>query len=224
LAATTLVHAVLASNGKNAASSTPLNTNDQLFHPLGGTSLMTKGELLKIEAQKIKNCHQCKIGKIGKAVFGEGSLNAQIMFVGEAPGRQEAKTGRPFIGRSGQFLRSLIRQIGLKEEEIYITSPVKYLPKRGTPSQSDVKHGTTHLIRQFAIINPKIVVLLGNIAYRALIDNFPSANSKHGQILRRNGQSYFVTFHPAAAVRFPKIKVLMKEDFEKLWELIQKPN
>lgn len=181
---------------------------------------MNKRILLAKEEAKIKSCRTCQKGKIGKAVPGEGNPNAKIMFVGEAPGRQEAKTGRPFVGRSGKFLRLAIAKIGLDEKEVYITSPVKYLPKRGTPSRSDIIHGATHLNRQLEIINPKIIVLLGNVAYKALIDQSSAVNSHHGKVVTRDGQKYFVTFHPASALRFPRTRSLMIKDFSKLKELI----
>src|SRR4051812_37511962 len=95
-------------------------------------------------AIEIENCKICQVDKSGMAVPGEGNADATLMFVGEAPGREEAKTGRPFIGRSGQLLRSLIKEAGLKEEDVYITSPVKYLPNRGTPTPSDIAHGKIH--------------------------------------------------------------------------------
>ena len=94
-------------------------------------------QLLKI-AQEIESCIECREGKLGRAVAGEGSAYAEIAFIGEAPGKEEAKVGRPFIGRSGKFLRSMIREIGLEEKEVFITSPVKYLPRRGTPTKADI--------------------------------------------------------------------------------------
>ncbi|HSX40464.1 MAG TPA: uracil-DNA glycosylase, partial [Candidatus Saccharimonadales bacterium] len=102
---------------------------------------MTKADkqkaLDKITSE-IENCKICKVGKSGKAVPGEGNPDADIVFLGEAPGKTEALTGRPFVGRSGKLLRSLIKEAGLKEEDIYITSPVKYLPDRGTPTPADI--------------------------------------------------------------------------------------
>src|SRR5581483_12509208 len=85
-------------------------------------------------AKEIENCQVCQEDKIGIAVPGEGDPDADIVFLGEAPGKQEAQTGRPFIGRSGKLLRIVIKDAGIKEEDVYITSAVKYLPKRGTPT------------------------------------------------------------------------------------------
>ena len=115
-----------------------------------------QAELDKI-SRDIENCITCKIGKHGKAVPGEGNPDADIMFVGEAPGRNEAEIGRPFIGRSGKLLRKLINEAGLAESEVYITSPVKYLPDYVTPKPSDIAHGKTHFDKQVEVIDPKIL-------------------------------------------------------------------
>jgi DNA polymerase len=149
-------------------------------------------------------------------VFGEGDPDSRVMFVGEAPGRQEAETGRPFIGRSGQLLRSLIRGIGLTEEDVYITSPVKYLPEYGTPKKQDIVHARTHFDRQVGIIAPQILVLLGKTAMYAVLDEDISILKHHGQMRERDGRTYFLTLHPAAVLRFSKYKSIIEEDFRKL--------
>ncbi len=89
---------------------------------------MSKAQKLQEIAKEIENCKICKVGKSGKAVPGEGSPDAKIVFIGEAPGRQEAATGRPFVGRSGQFLRSQIREVGLAEGDVFITSRLSIYP------------------------------------------------------------------------------------------------
>ncbi len=188
-------------------------------------------ELDKI-AKEIENCAICKQGKSGMAVPGEGNPDANVVFLGEAPGKTEAKTGRPFIGRSGQLLRSLIREAGLKEDEIYITSPVKYLPNRGTPSSADIAHGRMHLMKQLAVIKPKFVVLLGRVAAEGVLENPTSPRlrgarkvsvvKERGHVIEeKNGVKYFLTYHPAAALRFPtKFKGPLVEDFKKIKKLI----
>ena len=89
---------------------------------------MKKTKQLEMIAEEIRICEECRIDRVGVAVVGEGNSDADIVFIGEAPGKTEAEEGRPFIGRSGKLLRSLIVSSGLKEEDVYITSPVKYLP------------------------------------------------------------------------------------------------
>lgn len=181
---------------------------------------MTKLERINSE---IKKCIVCPVDKIGKVVVGEGSENAEVMFVGEAPGKKEAETGRPFIGRSGQLLRSLIREAGLKEEDVYITSPVKYLPKRGTPSSKDIAHGRIHLLEQIEAIEPKFVVLLGRVAAEGVLQSRISVANEHGQVIEgKNGIKYFLTYHPAAALRFPnKFKPALVWDFQKIKALLK---
>ena len=179
-------------------------------------------QLLKI-AQEIEACVQCREGKLGRAVAGEGSAYAEIAFIGEAPGKEEAKVGRPFIGRSGKFLRSMIREIGLEEKEVFITSPVKYLPRRGTPTKADIAHGRGHLFRQLAVVDPKIIVLLGNVASWAVLEREVSVSREHGEIIKDGDKVYLITFHPAAAMRFPKIRKEFTDDFKKLKLLHHSP-
>ena len=181
---------------------------------------MNKLQELEKVKKEIENCKACKIKKEGKAVPGEGNPNAKIMFIGEAPGRQEAESGRPFIGRSGQLLRSTIRSIGLKEEDIYITSPVKYLPIYKTPTDADILHGMTHLSRQIEIINPRVIVLLGNVAARGVLGILPKITTNHGTFLEKDGKTYFFSYHPAAAIRFQKFRKIFEGDFQKLKKFV----
>lgn len=183
---------------------------------------MDKRKKLEKIAREIENCSICKIGKSGKAVPGEGSAYTKIVFVGEAPGRNESLTGRPFIGRSGRYLRSLIQKIGLKEDEVFITSPVKYLPNSGTPSSKDIEHGQIHLFKQFEIIRPKIIVLMGAVACYGVLYEKVATVKMHGSIIVRNSLIYFITLHPSAAMRFPKVRKLFEKDFKKLKFLIDK--
>lgn len=179
-------------------------------------SRMNKKNQLDALAQEIEKCRECKKGKIGVAVPGEGNPNADIVFIGEAPGRQEAASGRPFIGRSGQLLRGLIRDSGFLEKNVFITSPVKYLPKRGTPSQKDIDHGRIHLFAQLDVIEPKVIVLLGSTACNAVLEEKRQVLKDHGKIVEKNGRTYLLTIHPAAILRFPKYKPLILSDFKKL--------
>ena len=179
-------------------------------------------QLQKI-AEEIEACAQCREGKLGRAVAGEGSAFAEVVFVGEAPGKEEAKVGRPFIGRSGKFFRLMIQEIGLEEKEVFITSPVKYLPRRGTPNKADIAHGRSHLFRQLAVVAPKIIVLMGKVACWAVLDRKVSVSQEHGEIINDGGRAYLITFHPAAAMRFPKIRKEFADDFKKLkWLLTKK--
>jgi uracil-DNA glycosylase family 4 len=182
---------------------------------------MDKERLLRKIAGEIRRCALCKRGGAGKAVAGEGSAAAAVVFVGEAPGKEEAKVGRPFVGRSGRFLRSAMAGIGLREQDVFITSPVHYLPPRGTPTKAAIFHGRRHLFRQIEIIDPKIIVLLGNTACIAMLDTKQELLRRHGSVLRKDGRTYFITFHPAYAMRFPEGKTNFIKDFAKLKKLIK---
>lgn len=179
---------------------------------------MNKQKSLDQVNDEIIRCKICPVGKSGKPVVGEGSADANVVFIGEAPGKQEAVVGRPFIGRSGQLLRSLIREIGLDEDNMYITSPVKYLPDRGAPTASDIAHGRIHLLQQLAVIQPKIVVLLGRVAAEGVLQKKVAVATEHGEIIEeKDGIKYFLTVHPAAALRFAvKYKPMIQDDFLKL--------
>ena len=179
-----------------------------------------KSELQEI-AEEIEKCKICRQGKTGKAVPGEGNPDAELVFIGEAPGRNEAEAGKPFIGRAGKLLRSIIKDVGIDEKEVFITNPVKYLPLKGTPSTADIKHGKTHLEKQLKIINPKIIVLLGRVATLANFEDPISVKKEHGKIIRKNEIDYLITYHPSAALRFPPLKAVLAEDLEKLKKLVE---
>lgn len=132
------------------------------------------------------------------------------MFVGEAPGRQESLTGQPFVGKPGKFLTRLLKSIAIKRENVYITSPIKYYPGNRKPKDSEIAHGRIHLVKQIAIVDPKLIVLLGNVAIKGALGQSSRLLSElHGQTERENGRKYFFTFHSSAARRFPKIRRLM---------------
>ena len=180
---------------------------------------MNKDQALKKIAAEIGRCRLCKKGGTGKAVPGEGNPDARIVFIGEAPGREEAKTGRPCVGRSGRLLRQAIRDTGLVEAEVFITSPVHYLPDLGTPSKEMIYHGREHLFEQLSVIKPDMIVLLGNSACVALLDGKVEITKEHGTLVKKDGRTYFITVHPAYAVRFTRGKEMLFSDFAALKNL-----
>lgn len=184
------------------------------------SSMKRKEQKLTDIAREIAACAICPQGKSGLPVPGEGSADAKVVFIGEAPGKTEAKTGRPFVGRSGKFLREQIKAIGLKEEDVFITSPVKYLPDRGTPTPKDIAHGRIHLMKQLHTIDPGIIVLMGSVAAQGVLQEKIPVAKKHGTAMKRNGKTYFLLYHPAAALRFPKLRQLFLDDIQKLGDLI----
>jgi DNA polymerase len=171
-------------------------------------------------ARQIAVCRLCRKNAVGKPVAGEGNPDADVVFIGEAPGRHEAETGRPFVGRAGQWLRAAIRDVGLDERAVYLTSVVKYRRPARKPLAADVTHGRTHVLQQLRVIEPYIVVLLGSVACFAVLNRHVTVRDQHGTVVERDGRSYLVTGHPAAAARFPWIRKAVRQDFRKLKALV----
>ena len=156
----------------------------------------------------------CPLGARGlPPVFGEGPSDARVFLVGEAPGREESRTGRPFVGPAGQFLARALADVGLLRTEVFLTSVEKYQPpKNRAPRRAEIEACKPLLIAQLEQIDPEIVVLLGRVAERALLDE---------PILA--GRRVLITVHPAAARRFPEVGQRFKRDLERLREWLRSP-
>ncbi len=174
--------------------------------------------------RKTRVCKKCGLYKTRThAVPGEGLSRAKIMFIGEAPGRTEDETGRPFIGRCGKLLTELIESMGLKRKSTFITSPVKCRPpKNRKPKQKEIDTCMPYLEKQIKIIKPKVIVLLGNTAIKTILGKMDGINKIHGKTVRRDGSLYFLTFHPAAGIRATRNKVKLQQDFKKLKNLLHR--
>lgn len=173
-------------------------------------------------AEEIRICKKCRLHKNRtNAVPGEGPANAEIMICGQAPGRNEGREGRPFVGMAGNFLNGLLESIELDRKNIFITSPIKCFPPKNRPPRKDeLEACRPYLEKQIKIVQPKIIIALGNYALKTLLDDELSISKIHGIQKKRQDITVFLTFHPAAAMRFPKINALIKEDFNKLRELV----
>jgi DNA polymerase len=180
--------------------------------------MIKEKELEKLH-QKIKNCQKCPLWKLRKnAVPGEGPVNAKIFICGQAPGVEEDKTGRPFIGRAGNFLNELLKIADIEREKIFITSPVKCLPQppvNRKPRKEEIETCLPYLKKQNEIINPKYFILLGEVAFSVFFPNKKLSDFR-GEWIEKDGKFYFPTYHPAAGLRFPKIRKILKEDFNKI--------
>lgn len=177
----------------------------------------TKEKQLALIAKEIENCPVCSKSGKGKLVAGAGSADADIVFVGEAPGKNEVITGQPFIGRAGKVLDELLNSIKLSREDIFITSAVKYLPKNYvTPKPFDIEHGRKHLLKQLKVIEPKVIIILGNTAAESVLGERFSIAKEHGTFIERDGLLYFLSYHPAAPLYSPKLREVIKKDFKKL--------
>ncbi|TFH10374.1 MAG: uracil-DNA glycosylase [Candidatus Thorarchaeota archaeon] len=176
---------------------------------------MTREKELKDLHETICSCTLCPLHETRTiAVPGEGSLNAKLFFVGEAPGAREDETGRPFVGRSGKLLTSMIEELGLLREDVFITSILHCRPPNNrAPTQSEREICRPYIEKQIELISPRVVVLLGGTAISSMVGPWKVTES-HGSFFEAQGRTYFMTFHPAAALRSTGVKELMRADFK----------
>lgn len=153
--------------------------------------------------EEIWGCRKCRLWQGAKhAVPGEGPNNARLMLVGQNPGAEEDRTGRPFVGRAGKFLNAALAKNGINREEVFITNIVKHMtPKNRKPLLDEVEACLPYLMEQVRLVKPKTVVLMGAVAWQAP---------------REKGITYVETYHPSAAMRFPKMRKRFEEDFSLL--------
>jgi len=179
-------------------------------------------ELRKIKEEVIA-CQRCHLFRLRKyPVIGEGNHKAKIVFVGEAPGREENASGRPFVGQAGKILNSLLKSIGLKREDVYITNILKCRPPRNRdPEENEIIACSPFLKKQIEIINPKVVCSLGRYAMNFLMDEFglgkeiEPISKAHGKIFKVKSGPFLIPFyHPAVAVYNASMKNCLIEDFK----------
>jgi uracil-DNA glycosylase len=153
--------------------------------------------------EQIRKCRKCRLWKDAKnAVPGEGPPNAKVMLVGQNPGAEEDKTGKPFVGRAGKFLNKVLAENGFNREELFITNIVKHTsPKNRKPLPDEIAACSPYLEEQIKVIKPKLVVLMGVVAWQAP---------------RVDGVEYAETVHPSAAMRFTKMRKRFEKDFSTL--------
>jgi len=173
-------------------------------------------------ACNIRECTKCPLCSGREMeVPGEGDPNSKLFFIGEAPGVEEDKQGRPFVGKSGSLLSDLIRHIGLGRGLVFITNVVKcHPPGNRLPEMDEVNACLPYLREQISAVKPKIVVLLGNVALFSILKR-THVSELHGSLLTENGQSYFITCHPSAALRSGVWRRRIYEDFQKLSSFLQ---
>lgn len=171
----------------------------------------------------IRLCVKCLLHESRTvAVPGEGPVPCDLFILGEAPGAQEDKQGRPFVGASGVILDQLLEVAGLSRRDAYITSCVKCRPPQNrTPHILELDTCQENwLNRQLDLVHPKIVVLLGKVAISRLLHDAGSLREFHGRTVERDGRLYLMTYHPAAVFRVPEIKDSMKADMAALQQLL----
>jgi DNA polymerase len=157
-------------------------------------------------------------------VPGEGPLNAEIMIIGQAPGKNEDKQKRPFVGRAGLLLNDLLKIAKLKRDKVYITSVVQFFPpKNRAPTKDEISYCIPFLKKQIQIIKPKFIILLGNISAYS-IGGINNVMKNHGKIIynKEYNCNLFITIHPAAAVRIKSNISIIEEDFKKFRDILNK--
>jgi DNA polymerase len=148
-------------------------------------------------------------------VFGDGNINADILFIGEGPGKDENEQGIPFVGRAGQLLNKILEASEFKRSEVYIANVVKCRPPGNRlPNPDEVKECRSYLEAQIRIINPKIIVCLGALACQTVIDSKAKIGQTRGKWFMRNGIKIMATYHPAALLRNESYKRPAWEDFK----------
>ena len=164
----------------------------------------------------IKNCFDCSLGHTRKKfVFGEGNPNADIVFIGEAPGEKEDILGRPFVGKSGQLLDKILLAINLKREDVYILNIIKCRPPNNrNPLPEEIEKCEKYLTKQLEIIKPKLIVSLGRVSSVSILKNNESLSNLRNKIHKYKNIDLIVTYHPAALLRNPNLKKNAWEDFK----------
>lgn len=179
--------------------------------------------------REVSRCARCPLHQTRtKAVFGAGNADADLMFVGEAPGAEEDRQGLPFVGRAGQLLNTLLAEIGLRREDVFIANVLKSRPPGNRDPQPDeIEACWPYLERQIQLIQPRVIATLGNFATKKLTGNPAGITRVRGtpQVHQIAGRTVFVypLLHPAAALRTPAMADALRSDFAKLPDLLAEP-
>ncbi|MBN1259861.1 MAG: uracil-DNA glycosylase [Anaerolineae bacterium] len=178
-------------------------------------------EALERIHDEVRRCTKCPLHR-GRthAVPGTGPIEADIMFIGEAPGFHEDQQGIPFVGAAGQFLSQLLEQVGIDRQRVFITNVIKCRPPGNRdPQNEEVLACKDYLDQQIALIQPKIIVTLGR---HSMARAFPNEKISlvHGQARQVGDLVYFPMFHPAAALHRPTLRPTVEADFTRLRELL----
>ena len=195
---------------------------------------MTKSAEARREAlvelyREVAGCTRCPLyeGRT-QAVFGAGNADAELMFVGEAPGAEEDRQGLPFVGRAGQLLNRLLKEVELSRDDVFIANILKSRPPANRDPQPDeIEACWPYLERQIQLIEPSVIATLGNFATKKITGDQTGITRVRGtpQVHELAGRSLFVfpLLHPAAALRTPKLVEILQQDFARLRALLDEP-
>lgn len=183
-----------------------------------------KTDVLRDFSRTVSTCTLCRLSEGRKnVVFGEGNPNAKLLFIGEAPGKEEDIQGRPFVGEAGALLTRLIQKMGLERSGVYIANIIKCRPPMNRdPEIDEIETCRPYLERQIAVIKPEVIITLGRIALQALMkDPRLKITAARGNFLEYRNIPLMPTFHPAYLLRNPKDKWLTWNDVQKVMERIR---
>jgi DNA polymerase len=176
-------------------------------------------ETIKQNVIKCTKCDLCKTRT--NAVPGKGNFQSDVIFVGEAPGRNEDQKGEPFIGVAGKKLSIALDEAGISRDDIYITNIVKCRPPNNrVPKTSERETCQEYLKQEILIIKPEIICILGNTAFNSILGGSEITKFR-GKVVRKDNLLYFLTIHPAATIYNQKLIDVLKSDISKLFELIK---
>jgi DNA polymerase len=178
-------------------------------------------ELLN-EIDDILYCPRCDLAlSRTKVVIGSGPMDARIMLIGEAPGRNEDKKGEPFVGAAGRRLNTILEDSGINRKEVYITNVVKCRPPGNRPPRAyEVEACSQYLKRQIEAISPEAIVLMGRTAAEAVLGRKVEMSAEHGTVIEKDGIRYMITYHPAAAIYRRALQEELARDFKKVSALL----
>lgn len=172
--------------------------------------------------KNVISCTNCNLSKTrNHSVPGKGNFQSDVIFIGEAPGRNEDLKGEPFVGVAGKKLALALEEAGAKREDVYITNIVKCRPPNNrVPNKEEKQMCNEYIEKEIEIINPKIICVLGNTAFGSMLGG-SEITKYRGKVARKGNQLYFITVHPAATIYNQELIETLKKDVRKLFELIR---
>ncbi len=202
-------------------------TEQEIFAPAKAESAVEDPvKALRMVREDLGDCTRCVLHKQGRKqiVFGVGNPKADLMFIGEAPGADEDEQGEPFVGRAGQLLNNMIKAMGLRREDVYIANIIKCRPPGNrTPEREECATCSPFLMRQIAVIKPKVIVALGAVAAKTLLAINAPMSELRGRWYDFRGTKLAVTYHPAFLLRDPRQKKEAWKDLQRVMNELELP-
>jgi uracil-DNA glycosylase family 4 len=209
--------------GGSSAEAPADSSGPGIVIPVATVREATADSLALIKAYLGPDCSRCKLHTLGRrqVVFGVGNPDADLMFVGEAPGADEDIQGEPFVGRAGQLLTKIIEAIDLRREDVYIANVIKCRPPQNrNPEPDEVEQCEPFLFRQIDVIKPKVIVALGKFAAQSLLKTNDPITRIRGREYRYRDAILIPTYHPAYLLRNPSSKREVWEDMKRVRQLL----